>query len=174
MSIVFLLLPWYDVSMRNVMKKAGSICNMVAGGKSVLDACKRERINRATFYRWMNACPAVAEMYHDACKARLEAVENELVGVRKEIAAIRATVPAVRPKDGVCCGEFLRKIRNPYTTAAMLQGVTLKVSRRGYRLQRQRMRGRLVVPLIRLDMLRLERARLRGRVKRSVEKCSTK
>lgn len=160
--------------MLNVMKKAGSICNMVAGGESVLDACKRVRVNRATFYRWMNARHAVAEMYREACKARLEAVENELVGVRKEIAAIRATVPDVRPKGGVCCGAFLRMVRNPHATAAMLQGVTLKVSRRGYRLQRQRMRGRLVVPLIRLDMLRLERARLRGRVKRSVEKCSTK
>ena len=160
--------------MRNVMKKAGSICNMVAGGESVLDACKRVRVNRATFYRWMNACPAVAEMYREACKARLEAVENELVGVRKEIAVIRATVPDVRPKGGVCCGEFLRMVRNPYTTDAMLQGVTLKVSRRSYRRQRMRMRGKIVVPLIRLDMLRLERARLRGRLLRSVEKCPNK
>lgn len=152
------------------MKKAGSICNMVAGGESVLDACKRVRINRATFYRWMNARPAVAEMYRDACKARLEAVENELVAVRREIDMIQATVPDVRPKDGVCCGTFLRMICNPYTTVAMLQGVKMKVSRRNYRRQRQRMRGKLVVPLIRLDMLRLERARLRGRLQRCVEK----
>lgn len=156
------------------MKKAGSICNMVAGGESVLDACKRVRVNRATFYRWMNARPAVAEMYREACKARLEVVEDALAGVREEIDAIRATVPDVRPKGGVCSGEFLRRIRNPYTPAALLQGVTLKVSRRNYRRQRQRMRGRLVVPLIRLDMLRLERARLRGRLQRCVEKCPKK
>lgn len=160
--------------MLNVMKKAGSICNMVADGESVLDACKRVCVNRATFYRWMNARPAVAEMYREACKARLEVVEDELAGVREEIAAIRATVPDVRPKGGVCSGEFLRRIRNPYTLAALLQGVTLKVSRRNYRRQRQRMRGRLVVPLIRLDMLRLERARLRGRLQRCVEKCPKK
>jgi hypothetical protein len=143
---------------------------MVAGGKSVLDACKRVRVNRATFYRWMNYRPAVAEMYHDACKARLEVVEDELATVSREIDEIRATVPAVRPKDGVCCGTFLRMIRNPYTTVAMLQGVKMKVSRRNYRRQRQRMRGKLVVPLIRLDMLRLERARLRGRLQRCVKK----
>lgn len=152
------------------MKKAGRICNLVADGEAVLDACRRVRVNRATFYRWMNARPAVAEMYLDACMARLEAVENELEVVRREIDEIRATVPAVRPKGGICCGTFLRMIRNPYTTAAMLQGVTMKVSRSNYRRQRQRMRGKLVVPLIRLDMLRLERARLRGRLQRCVEK----
>lgn len=69
--VVFSRLPWYDVSMRNVIGKARSICNMVANGRSMLYACKRVRVNRATFYRWMNARLAVAGMYQDACRQGL-------------------------------------------------------------------------------------------------------
>ena len=38
---------------------------MVAGGKSVLDACRRVRVSRATFYRWAARRPDVADMYQE-------------------------------------------------------------------------------------------------------------
>lgn len=138
---------------------------MVAGGKSVLDACRRVRVSRATFYRWAAGRPDVAELYQKACRARLDAVENELSLVEDEITRLRATVPDERPRDGVYFGEFIRAIRNPFTPAAILERMHPRMSRRAYRRKRQRMRGLLVLPRLRWEALRLERARLLRRLK---------
>ena len=152
--------------MRNVMKKAGSICNMVAGGESVLDACKRVRVNRATFYRWMNARPAVADMYHGACKARLEVVEDELVEVRNEIARVRATVPAVRPREGVSVRSYIRALGDMRVPAHVLNNMHPRMSRRAYQKKRREMWQNMEWLREWLDELRLERARLLGRLER--------
>ena len=164
--VVFSLLPWYDVNMRNVIGKARRICNMVADGRSVLDACKRVRVNRATFYRWMNARPAVAEMYQDACRARLDTVVDQLAWVQQEIDRMRATVPAERPRGGVTFGVFIKAIRNPFTPAAVGEKLYLRTSRRCYQRRRREMWQNMEFLRERKDELRLEYARLLGRLNR--------
>lgn len=166
LAVVFSLLPWYDESMRNVIGKARRICNMVADGGSVLDACKRARVNCATFYRWMNARPAVADMYQDACRARLNTVIDQLAWVQQEIDRMRATVPAERPRGGVYFGEWLRAIRNPYTPAHVLRNMHTRTSRRCYQRQRRKMWQNTEHLREWRDELRLEYARLLGRLNR--------
>lgn len=148
---------------------------MVAGGKSVLDACRRVRVNRATFYRWMHARPVVAKMYQEACRSRLDAVEDELELVREEMQRMRATVPAERPRGGVYFGVMLRAIRNPRTPAHVLEALHPRTSRRSYQRQRRKMWQDMEWLRAWLDELRLERARLRGRLERcgvlDVKKC---
>ena len=139
---------------------------MVAGGKSVLDACRRVRVNRATFYRWMHARPDVARMYQEACRARLDAVENELGVVNEEMQRMRATVPAERPRGGVYLGVMLRAIRNPHTPARVLESLHPRTSRRHYQRQRREMWRGIEWMREWRDELRLERARLLGRLAR--------
>lgn len=139
---------------------------MVANGRSVLYACKRVRVNRATFYRWMNARPAVAGMYQDACRARLDAVIDQLAWVQQEIDRIRATVPAERPRGGVSFGELLRAIRNPYTPAHVLDNMHPRTSRRCYQRQRRKVWNDTEHLRLWRDELRLEYARLLGRLER--------
>lgn len=146
--------------------KARRVCDAVAAGESVLAGCRRARVSRATFYRWAGCMPAVAAMYEEACRARLEVVEVELAGVRGEIEEIKATVPDVRPRGGVPFGAWLRAVVNPFTTLEELRGLQVRMSRREFRNKRQRLRWKLFVPLMRLDALRLERARLLGRLGR--------
>lgn len=139
---------------------------MVAGGKCVLDACRRLRVSRATFYRWRDSRPDVAAMYQQACRARLATVENELESVRREIARIRATVPDERPRGGVYFGEFIRAIRNPLTPAVILERMHPRTSRRDYRRMRHKMWREVRWMYEWQDVLKLERARLLGRVAR--------
>lgn len=164
--VVFSPLPWYDVSMRNVMGKARSICDMVAGGKSVLDACRRVRVSRATFYRWAARRPDVADMYQEACRARLDAVENELAEVREEIARVRATVPAVRPREGVSVRAYIRALGDMRVPAHVLNNMHPRMSRRAYQKKRREMWQNMEWLREWLDELRLERARLLGRLER--------
>ena len=139
---------------------------MVAGGKSVLDACRRVRVNCATFYRWMHARPVVAKMYQEACKARLDAVENELVKVRDEIARVRATVPAVRPREGVSVRVYIRPLGDMRVPAHVLNNIHPRMSRRAYQKKRRKMWQNMEWLREWLDELRLERARLLGRLER--------
>lgn len=170
LAVVFSLLSWYDVNMRNVMGKSRRICNIVAGGKSVLSACRRVKVNRATFYRWMNARPAVAMMYQAACRARLDTVIDQLAWVQQEIARMRATVPAERPRDGVYFGELLRAIRNLNTPSHVLENMHSRTSRRCYQRQRREMWQNTEYLREWRDELRLEYARLLGRLERCVTK----
>lgn len=140
---------------------------MVAGGKSVLDACRRVRVNRATFYRWMHARPVVAKMYQEACKARLDAVENELVKVRDEIARVRATVPAVRPREGVTFRQMLRAIIDESVPVHVWDSMRPRMSRRVYQRKRREMWQDTEFLRDWKDELRLERARLLGRLERA-------
>ena len=139
---------------------------MVAGGKSVLGACRRVRVSRATFYRWRDSRPAVAAMYQQSCRARLATVKKELEGVSGEIVRIRATVPDERPRGGVYFGEFIRAIRNPFTPAAILERMHPRTSRRVYRRMRHKMWQEVRWLYEWQDELKLERARLLGRVAR--------
>lgn len=139
---------------------------MVADGRSVLDACKRVRVNRTTFYRWMNARPAVAKMYQDACRVRLDTVIDQLAGVQQEIDRMRATVPAERPRGGVTFGTFIKAIRNPFTTVAEAENLYLRTSRRCYQRQRREMWQNTEFLREWRDELRLEYARLLGRLER--------
>ena len=139
---------------------------MVAGGKSVLDACRRVRVSRATFYRWAARRPDVADMYQEACRARLDAVENELAEVREEIARVRAAVPAVRPRDGVSWGVIRKAFLNPFTPAAVLEHMHPRMSRRAYQKKRREMWQNTEFLRDWKDELRLERARLLGRLER--------
>lgn len=164
--VVFFLLPWYDVNMRNVIGKARRICNMVADGRSVLDACKRVRVNRATFYRWAARRPEVAEMYQEACQARLDAVENELAVVRDEMARVRATVPAVRPREGVSVRAYIRALGDMRVPAHVLNNMHPRMSRRAYQKKRREMWQNMELLREWLYELRLERARLLGRLER--------
>lgn len=139
---------------------------MVAGGKSVLDACRRVRVSRATFYRWVAGRPDVAEMYREACRARLDAVENELVKVRDEIARVRATVPAVRPREGVSVRAYIGALGDMRVPAHVLNNMHPRMSRRAYQKKRREMWQNMEWLREWLDELRLERARLLGRLER--------
>lgn len=139
---------------------------MVADGKSVLDACRWVKVNRATFYRWMNARPVVAEMYQEACRARLNTVIDQLALVQQEIDRMRATVPAERPRGGVTFGTFIKAIRNPFTTVAEAENLYLRTSRRCYQRQRREMWKNTEFLREWRDELRLEYARLLGRLER--------
>lgn len=140
---------------------------MVAGGKSVLDACRRVRVSRATFYRWAAGRPDVAELYQKACRARLDAVENELALVEDEISRLRATVPAVRPRVGVSFSVMIKAIRNPDTPAHVLESLRPRMSRRVYQKKRREMWQNTEFLRDWKDELRLERARLLGRLERA-------
>lgn len=141
----------------------------------MLDACRWVRVSRATFYRWAAGRPDVAEMYREACRARLDAVENELAVVRDEMARVRATVPAVRPRDGVSWGVIRKAFLNPFTPASVLEHMHPRMSRRAYQKKRRKMWQDMEWLRERLDELRLERARLLGRLERcgvlDVKKC---
>lgn len=164
--VVFSPLPWYDVSMRSVTRKAKSICDMVAGGKCVLDACRRVRVSRATFYRWRDSRPDVAAMYQQACRARLATVENELAVVRDEMARVRATVSAVRPREGVSVRAYIRALGDMRVPAHVLNNMHPRMSRRTYQKKRRKMWQNMELLREWLDELRLERARLLGRLER--------
>lgn len=157
---------WYNDGMGEVLMKARCVCEAVAGGDSVLSGCRLAGVGRASFYRWCKSVPVVAQMYREACQARLDEVEIELMDVRKEIENIRASVPSVRPRGGVYLGKALKLVESPGITPAELGALRLRVSRRSFRARRQKMHARLVLPLLRLDCLRLERARLLGKLRR--------
>lgn len=139
---------------------------MVAGGKCVLDACRRVRVSRATFYRWRDSRPDVAVMYQQACRSRLVAVERELQEVKEHMAGIRATVPDERPRGGLTCKAYLRAVTDYCVPVEVLPGLEMRVSRRAYRRQRCKMWQELRWLRAWLDELRLERARLLGRLNR--------
>lgn len=164
--VVFSPLLWYDMCMRNVMGKAKSICCMVAGGKSVLAACRRVRVSRATFYRWTTSRPEVAKLYQQACQDRLSEVDRDLSFVGEEIQRIRSSVPPVRPRDGVSFKVFLKAIRNPYTPAAILERMHPRTSRHEYQKKRREMQKRVESWVKWQGELKLEKARLLGKLKR--------
>lgn len=140
---------------------------MVACGKSVLDACRRVRVSRATFYRWAAGRPDVAELYQKACRARLDAVENELSLVEDEISRLRATVPAVRPRGGVTFRQMLRAIIDESVPVHVWDSMRPRMSRRVYQRKRREMWQDTEFLRDWKDELRLERARLLGRLERA-------
>lgn len=150
---------------RSRLSRAKCVCDAVAVGESVVAGCRRARVSRATFYRWAGVRPDVADLYQRACRARLASVESELRTVREEIAEIQATVPDERPRGGVPFRVWLRAVSDLDNPGSVWRNIRPRMSRRAYRRKRQRMRGLLVLPRLRWEALRLERARLLRRLK---------
>ena len=152
--------------MRSVLGKVRCVCAAVAAGGSVLAGCRRAGVSRATFYRWADLRPAVAAIYQQACRERLAVVDSNLAMVRDEIAEIRATVPDERPRGGVTFRQMIRAIVDETVPVHVLEKMRTRTSRRTYRRKRSEMWQSLAGWFEWRDSLRLERARLRGRLDR--------